>query len=99
MKWIVVKFCGKKTVRRFAGTVVESRNSSDELTVKFARRLDERRFKWPEKDDIADVDPDQVEAVLNPPICYFKNDRITSFEFKQKFEYIVEYQIYCSSID
>lgn len=71
-EWIVVKFCVKKTVRRFAGTVVESRNSSDELTLKFARRLDERRFKWPEKDDIADVYPDQVEAVLNPPIFYFK---------------------------
>lgn len=71
--------------------MVKSRNSSDELTVKFARRLDERRFKWPEKDDdIADVDPDQMEAVLNPPIFYFINDRVTSFEFKHKFENIVE---------
>lgn len=86
--WLIVKFCGKKQIKRFVGQVLE--RSVEGLTLKFARRFDETRFKWPENDDISEVDRDQVEALLKPPEFSIQNDRITSFVFKTKFKYVIE---------
>lgn len=58
--------------------------------VKFARRVDEERFKWPENDDIAEIDPEQIEARLTPPEFLFQKDRVISFVFKQKFNNVIK---------
>ena len=86
--WIIVKYCGKRSTRRFVGKVLET--ASEELSVKFARRQEGRRFKWPETEDISQIDPEQVEVILNPPELSVKNARITSFDFKDDFTFAVE---------
>jgi hypothetical protein len=88
--WIVVKFSTKKTVRRFVGVVIEWTKKGENLTVRFAKKVDESRFKWPEQEDISEIDVEQIDARLNPPEFSFQNDRVTSFVFKDKFSNVIE---------
>jgi hypothetical protein len=82
--WLLVKYAGKKTVKRFVGQVLNI--SEDGLTIKFARRIADSKFKWPLNEDIDIIDENQVEMVLQPPSITTKNDRVTSFHFKISFE-------------
>lgn len=84
--WVLVKFEGKKSVKRFVGQVIRPLINGTELEVKFARRIADSKFKWPEIEDVSVVEEDQVEMVLRPPIINTKNDRVTSFIFRTGFE-------------
>lgn len=86
--WVVVKYCSKRSSKYFVGLVVE--RSSFEMTVKFARRIDGSRFKWPDVEDISIVDPDQIVLCLKTPTFMYQNDRVTSFIFKNNFKFVVE---------
>lgn len=86
--WVVVKYSSKRSIKYFVGLVVES--SSFEMTVKFARRIDGSRFKWPDVEDISNVDPDQIELRLKTPTFVYQNDRVTSFMFNYNFKFVVE---------
>lgn len=82
--WLLVKFTGKKSVKRFVGQIT---NIDEEgLTVKFARRITDAKFKWPPIEDISVIDENQFEMILKPPIINIKNDRIISFVFSTGFE-------------
>lgn len=83
--WAIVKFSGKRNIRRFVGFITE--HSDEEFTVKFARRITGNKFKWPEVNDISVVDVDQIESRLDPPQFSYQNDRVTSFEFRPKFKF------------
>lgn len=43
--WVIVNFSGKKRIRYFVGLVTD--HNQDNLTVKFSRRIDGNKFKWP----------------------------------------------------
>lgn len=75
--WIIVKFMGKQSVRRFVVLVTD--RSDDDFTIKFAPRIDTNRFKWPEVDDISVVNMKQIESKLGPPQFCNQIDRVTSF--------------------
>ncbi|KAJ0178551.1 hypothetical protein K1T71_006374 [Dendrolimus kikuchii] len=78
--WVVVKFISQKNVvHRYVGQVVNESLAS--LDVKFAKKINERKFKWPEKTDISVIGKYQVIKKLPPP--YFKPSykRIGAFEF------------------
>lgn len=81
--WVLVKYTTKKTVKRFVGQIQQVKE--DKFTVKFARKVAESKFKWPEITDMDEIDEDQVEILLKPPVMNFKNDRVTSFQFKMRF--------------
>lgn len=85
--WVIIKFCGKRNIRRFVGLVLEY--TSEEVSVKFSKRIDDKRFKWPDNDDISAIDYEQIKA-LNPPEFSYQNDRVISFVFKHKFTSDVE---------
>ena len=70
--WVIVKFCGKKRIRYFVGLVTE--NNHDVLTVKFARRSEGNRFKWPDVSDVSEVDLEQIVTCLSPPDITVQND-------------------------
>lgn len=76
-----MKFKENRGTRRFVGLV--SHCSKEEITIKFARRIDDR-FKWPEVDDISIVDLEQIESRLDAPKLLYRNDRLKIFEFKYK---------------
>lgn len=69
--WVVVKFCSKKIVRRFVGKVTECSKMGKGRTIRFGKHVEQSRFKWPEKDDEAEIDLEQVDARLTPPeFCF-----------------------------
>lgn len=78
--WVLVKYEGKKSVRRFVGKILEC--TEDGFHIKFARRIEGSRFKWPPQEDLDTVDETQIEITLKPPKVVTKNDRVTSFMFK-----------------
>lgn len=90
--WVVVKFIGQRSIKYFVGLVLEI--SSEEATVKFAKRIvvskEGSRFKWPEIEDISTVEPEQIVSRLQPPKFIYQNDRVTSFLFKNEFNFIIE---------
>lgn len=86
--WIILKFSGKKRIRYFVGLVTD--HNQDNLTVKFSRRIDGNKFKWPEIDDISEIDLEQIDSYLKPPTITIQNDRVTSFQFKHRFADEVE---------
>lgn len=81
--WILVKYETKKTVKRFVGQVLQI--FENKLKVKFARKIVDSKFEWPESENIDDIDEGQVKMVLKPPLINSKNDRVTSFGFKMGF--------------
>lgn len=86
--WVIVKFYGKKRMRYFVGLVTD--NNHNVLTVKFARRLEGNRFKWPDVTDVSEVDLVQIDTCISPPDFTVQNDRVTSFEFNYSFSADVE---------
>lgn len=82
--WLLVKFDGKKSVKRFVGKIINIENEG--VKVQFARRIADSKFNWPTIEDVAVVDDDQIEMILRPPIINSKNDRIVSFIFKTGFQ-------------
>lgn len=78
--WLLVKFDGKRSVRRFVGQVQEKTDVG--LLIKFARRKEGSKFSWPDQEDVSYIDEEQVEMLLKPPTFISKNDRTTSFTFK-----------------
>lgn len=52
------------------------------LRVKFARRVDGSKFKYPIQEGIVKVDENQIEIFLRQPRMIIKNDRVTGFTFK-----------------
>lgn len=87
-EWTIVKYSNKRSTKYFVGQVLES--SSGEVTIKFAKRIEGRRCKWPDKEDISVVDRAQIVSRLEAPDFTYQNDRITSFLFKNKFDYEIE---------
>lgn len=81
--WVLVKYAGKKTIKRFVGQVQSV--TCDGVIVKFARKVDGSKFKWPIQDDIATIDEDQIEIFLRQPRMIIQNDRVTGFTFKIAF--------------
>lgn len=83
--WVLVSFKGKRSIRRFVGNIIGS-PSQETWTVKFARHISERKFKWPEIDDIYEIDCDQVDATLSMPTFLERNERIICFYFNESFQ-------------
>lgn len=84
-RWVLVAYKGKKSIRRFVGRI-DDKISAEEWRVTFARRVENNKFKWPEKLDVSVVDSDQIEKTLSEPSMQFQNDRLTFFIFKEKFD-------------
>ena len=83
--WVLVSFKGKRSIRRFVGNIIGS-PSHETWTIKFARNISEQKFKWPEKDDISEIDCDQVDTVLSQPTFVERNERILCFYFNESFQ-------------
>ncbi|CAH2109273.1 unnamed protein product [Euphydryas editha] len=78
--WVVVKFDSQKNlIHRYVGQVVNESLAS--LDVKFAKKINDRRFKWPEKIDISVVGKYQVIKKLPAPYFKSSSKRIGAFEF------------------
>lgn len=78
--WVVVKFISEKNlIHRYVGQVVNESLAS--LDIKFAKKVNERKFKWPEKPDISVIGKDQVIKKLPPPYFKSSSKRIGAFEF------------------
>lgn len=86
--WVLVTYRQKKSVRRFVGCV-ESKISNDDWKVRFARRIQDSKFKWPEREDVSVIGEDQIEKLLSAPQFQLKNDRVTCFIFKEGFHGLV----------
>ncbi|KAG8308550.1 hypothetical protein J6590_107056, partial [Homalodisca vitripennis] len=71
--WVLVRYEGKKSVRRFVGQIMNP--TEDGFHVKFARHIEGSKFKWPPREDIATIDESQIEIMLKPPRTITKNDR------------------------
>lgn len=86
--WVLVTYRQKKSVRRFVGCV-EAKISDDDWKVRFARRIQDSKFKWPEREDVSVIGEDQIEKLLSAPQFQLKNDRVTCFIFKEGFHGLV----------
>ncbi|GBO05436.1 hypothetical protein AVEN_254753-1 [Araneus ventricosus] len=82
--WIMVKYKGKETTKRFIGQILNI--SEDGLSIKFALTVADSKFKLPPNDDISFIDENQTEVILPPPNITTKNDHITSFVSTAGFE-------------
>ncbi|XP_049796624.1 uncharacterized protein LOC126213079 [Schistocerca nitens] len=85
-KWIIATFQTKKSEKHYVGEIV---NVPDEenFTIKCVRKIEGQRFKWPETEDICDIERNQIVRVIPTPAFSSKNDRVTSFIFNSvKFE-------------
>ncbi|CAG5021934.1 unnamed protein product [Parnassius apollo] len=78
--WVVVKFVSeRKKIHRYVGQVINE--SLAGLNIKFARKINDRRFKWPEKPDICVIGKYQVIKKLPQPYFKSSSKRIGAFEF------------------
>lgn len=78
--WIVVNLTSEKNlVHRYVGQVIKEHFAS--LDVKFAKKVTEKKFKWPVKNDISLIGKYQVVKKLHPPQFKSSSRRVISFEF------------------
>lgn len=78
--WIVVNLTSEKNlVHRYVGQVIKEHLAS--LDVKFAKKVTEKKFKWPVKNDISLIGKYQVVKKLPPPQFKSSSRRVGSFEF------------------
>ncbi|XP_063837138.1 uncharacterized protein LOC135086264 [Ostrinia nubilalis] len=78
--WVVVNLTSKKNlVHRFVGQVMKVYLAS--LDVKFAKKIDEKKFKWPERVDVSMIGKYQVVKKLPPPQFKSSSRRVGAFEF------------------
>ncbi|CAH2084677.1 unnamed protein product [Euphydryas editha] len=78
--WVVVNLTSKKNlIHRYVGQVIKEHLAS--LDVKFAKKIDDKKFKWPEKLDVSLIGKYQVVKKLPPPRFKSSSRRIGSFEF------------------
>lgn len=67
--WVLVKYCSKKTIKYYAGKILEINKVQRECVVKFLRFNEQvKRFVWPNTDDIDTIIYENVEMFLPDPI-------------------------------
>lgn len=72
--FVVVKFYGKKSVKHYVALVLSANDTG--FTVKYLRKSVGRKFVFPQVDDVAHVDTDDIIHVLE---CPLKSKRGYSF--------------------
>lgn len=82
--WVLDAYRRKRSVRQLVGSIDEI--TDDGWSVKFVRRVEHNRFKWPLVPDSAEIEDDQVELVLPNPAIDQKIDRETAIIFKMSFD-------------
>lgn len=80
--WVVVNLVSeKKMLHRYVGQITnESLASYD---VKFAKKVTDTKFKWPEKPDISIIGKYQVVKKISPPIFKSSSKRVGPFQFSK----------------
>lgn len=78
--WVIVKMVSQKNlVHRYVGQILsESKAGYD---IKFAKKINHKMFKWPDKDDISAIAKYQVVKKLPLPNVNSSSRRVISFEF------------------
>lgn len=67
--WVLVKYCSKKTIKYYAGKILEINKVQRECVVKFLRFNEQvKKFVWPKTDDIDTIIYENVEMFLPDPI-------------------------------
>lgn len=78
--WVIVNFTSQKNlVHRYVGQIITTSNA--EFVVKFAKKISEKSFKWPMKDDIAPIAKYQIIKKLPKPKLHSSSKRIISIDF------------------
>lgn len=81
--WILVKYCTKKTIKYYAGKIVEIDRVKRGCVVKFLRYNTEvNQFFWPKKDDTDEIIFENIEKFLPDPT----QDEENHFNFNVDFE-------------
>ncbi|XP_077443960.1 uncharacterized protein LOC144064930 [Stigmatopora argus] len=69
--FVLVKYCGKKSVQHFVGKIIQNFDEDDEALVQFMRRkssvMKKPLFVYPEMDDLDDIHIDNIVMRLPPP--------------------------------
>lgn len=84
--WVVAELRSEKNKpHRYVGQVIKNCNNT--YTLKFAKKKDDKTFKWPEKDDICDVEHDQIIKKLPNPSFRPLSKRVGCFVFPRSLKY------------
>lgn len=80
--WVLVNLMSMKNlVHRYLGQVKSITEQG--YVIQFAKKINNRKFKWPVKDDISEIARYQVVKKIGPPTVKSYSRRITGFEFKK----------------
>lgn len=80
--WVVANFTSMRNlVYRYVGQIQSQTDNG--YIVKFAKKIDDHKFKWPAKTDIAEIARYQVVKKINPPDFKSNSKRVISFTFKK----------------
>lgn len=78
--WVIANFISQKNlVHRYVGQIKDILKK--DFKIKVAKKINDKRFKWPDKDDISEIAKYQVVKKLPPPKVRSSSRRIISFEF------------------
>lgn len=78
--WVIVNFLSQKNIlHRYVGQIIKVINTGYEI--RFAKKINGKRFKWPLEDDIGEVEKYQVMKKLSPPTFKSSSKRVGAFEF------------------
>jgi len=84
-QWILVRYPGKKRENYFVGKV-DAFLDNGSYSVRFARKYGVNKFKWPPKEEIADVHPEDIRSGLPDPEVEGNKSRASVFKFDANFE-------------
>ncbi|XP_063391330.1 uncharacterized protein LOC134676874 [Cydia fagiglandana] len=80
--WAIINLTSMKNlVHRYVGQIQTITKHG--YVVKFCKKIDDHHFKWPVKEDIAEINNYQVVKKINPPEVKSKSRRAIVFAFKK----------------
>lgn len=80
--WVIVNIISMKNlVHRYVGQIQSVTQQG--YMIRFAKKLDNHKFKWPVNDDISEIAGYQVVKKIDPPAIKSNSRRVIHLEFKK----------------